>query len=92
MSDELPWSKQDIIDAVIAAYIPVDPKDPVFVIHTLTVCKEIFARLAFSRPEGRAAPHIELALAARIARVYAAMHDGRDPNAAYDVPLALEKL
>jgi hypothetical protein len=90
MSNELPWSKREIIDAMIAAYKPIDPKNPVFVIHTMTVCTGIWKKLALSRAEGRAAPHIELALAERIARVYKALHEGRDPNAAYDVPLDLE--
>lgn len=85
---ELPWSKQEIIHTVKGGYRPVDRDDPstwaVFAIPSA------FCALALGRPEGRAAPHIEDALTKRIARIWQAIHDGRDPEAAYDVPLSEE--
>jgi hypothetical protein len=84
MSD-LPWSKRDVIDAVIAVYRPVDRKD-VSSWATL-VCMEAFMRVALGRPEGRAAPYVEHELWLRIGRVHRALHDRRDPNAAYETPI-----
>ena len=55
------------------------------------VCLSAFMRVALGKSEGRAAPYIEAALAHRIIRIYAALRDGRDPNAAFDAPLPDEE-
>jgi hypothetical protein len=86
---ELPWSRREIIDAVIAEYRPIDMKDPSS--FAILVCIAAFMRLALGRPEGRASPYVEQALHNQIKRVYAALRDGRDPNAAYDVPIEGEE-
>ena len=46
-----------------------------------------FTVLALGRPGGRAAPYIEHELWQRLRRVERALHDRRDPNAAYETPL-----
>ena len=79
---ELPWTKREIIDAVIAEYEPPRARAPAF----FNMMKP-FMRLALGRSEGRAAPHVEHALWQFIRRVWTALRDGRDPNAAYEVPL-----
>jgi hypothetical protein len=86
---ELPCTKQEIIDAVIAGYRPVDVKDSTT--WATLQCIGIFAHLALGRPEGRQAPYAEDELHGRIVRVWTAIKEGRDPNAAYDVPLPTEQ-
>jgi hypothetical protein len=86
---ELPWTKREIIDAVIAEYEPPRVGDirswSYFRMHAS------FVRLALGRPEGRASPWEEHGLWQRIGRVWTALRDGRDPNAAYEVPLDNEQ-
>ena len=57
---ELPWTKREVIDTVIAEYRPGSAEPFVFVMVRM------FSRLALGRPEGRAAPYLEHALCARI--------------------------
>jgi hypothetical protein len=78
---ELPWTKREVIDTVIAEYRPGSAEPFVFVMVRM------FSRLALGRPEGRAAPYLEHALCARIERVVQALCDGRDPDVAYELPL-----
>jgi hypothetical protein len=85
----LPWTKREIIDAVIAEFTPVDQGD--MQSWAVFSCVRALSRIALGRPGGRAAPHVEYALSLRIARVWTALHDGRDPNAAYEIPLDGEK-
>jgi hypothetical protein len=82
---EFPWTKQEIIDTVKTRYRPVDSND--FTTHGYAAIFAAFGVLALGRPEGRAAPHQEDALFRRVARIWAAMRDGRDPEVAYDVPV-----
>jgi hypothetical protein len=90
---KLPWTRREIIDAVIAAYKP----EPVHAdLRDVLTWRDVtlwgaFARLALGRSGGRAAPYVEDALAKRISRVWTALKNGRDPNAAYDVPLEGEE-
>jgi hypothetical protein len=90
---ELPWTRREIIDAVIAAYKakPVDADLREVLSWKFTTWVGAFASLALGKPEGRAAPYVEDALATRISRVWTALRDGRDPSAAYDVPLEGEE-
>ena len=85
----LPWTKREIVDAVIAGYRSVDENDAST--WAQMQCLRIFADLALGRSDGRQAPNIEDALYARVVRAWTAINKGRDPNAAYDVPLADER-
>ena len=85
----LPWTKREIVDAVIAGYRSVDENDAST--WAQMQCLRIFADLALGRSDGRQAPYIEDALYARVVRAWTAINKGRDPNAAYDVPLADER-
>jgi hypothetical protein len=77
--------KREIIDVVISTYVPARVDEPeTWAFSTMMTA---FMGLALGRPEGRLAPYIEQALWTRIARVFTALREGRDPNAAYDVPL-----
>ena len=79
------WTKHEVIDAVVAEYRPSDLDDTDT--WAVPVCLRAFMRLALGKPEGRAPPHVEHELWRRLCRVHRALHDGRDPSAAYDVPL-----
>ena len=81
--NELPWTKREIIDAVISQYDDEKSRQgwPYFILI------KAFTILALGRPEGRASPYIEHALWERLRRVYRALRDRRDPNAAYEIPL-----
>ena len=85
----LPWTKREIVDAVIAGYRSVDENDAST--WAQMQCLRIFADLALGRSDGRQAPNIEDALYARVVRAWTAINKGRDPNAAYEVPLADER-
>ena len=63
---ELPWTKREIIDAVISQYEPLDEKK--WQSWTFYILIRAFAILALGRPEGRAAPYIEHALWQRLRR------------------------
>lgn len=92
--DNLPWSKREIIEAAIARYRPhppLDIDDPTTFVEVQAALIEIFAQLALGRPEGRQPPYIEAQLYGRIGRVWRALDEGRDPNAAYEVPRAHER-
>jgi hypothetical protein len=82
---KLPWTKREIIDAVITEFRPVNLDDELS--WASLSCVRALSRIALGHPEGRAAPHVEYALSQRIARVWTALSDGRDPNAAYEIPL-----
>jgi hypothetical protein len=79
----LPWSKSEIIEAV-RAEIESDTEDETS-IKPVQLCA--FIRLALGKPEGRASPKSEDELMQLISRVYRAIDQGRDPEAAYEVPL-----
>jgi hypothetical protein len=85
----LPWTKREIVDAVIKGYRSVDENDAST--WAQMQCLRIFADLALGRSDGRQAPYIEDALYARVVRAWTAINKGRDPNAAYEVPLADER-
>ena len=85
----LPWTKREIVDAVIKGYRSVDENDAST--WAQMQCLRIFADLALGRSDGRQAPNIEDALYARVVRAWTAINKGRDPNAAYEVPLADER-
>ena len=85
----LPWTKREIVDAVVAGYRSVDENDAST--WAQMQCLRIFADLALGRSDGRQAPYIEDALYARVVRAWTAINEGRDPNAAYEVPLADER-
>jgi hypothetical protein len=78
----LPWSVQEVVDAVLVRFSPDDPDD----VSTLrfAVCMEATAGLVLGR---RAASHIEYDLFNRTLRVHQAICNRRDPSAAFDVPL-----
>src|SRR5262245_46622108 len=96
---ELPWSKREIIDAMIAEFRQFDFDDQ----NTWAFYSQVRAlgRLASSdrAPPGFCAglgdrlankdaiSPLEDAVFARLGRVYQALRDGRDPDAAYEVPL-----
>jgi hypothetical protein len=93
--DEFPWSKQEIIAAVVAEYMPLDQEDiatrPFF---TLIRALQRLALRSRKGPPGfgenldtRKATPLEDAVYARLARVWQALYEGRDPDAAYEVPL-----
>ena len=79
------WTKRQIIDAVIAEYRPPNFDDESSWAHFITL--RVLVQLSLRRPEGRAAPYQEDDLCRRCWRVQKALREGRDPNAAYDVPL-----
>jgi hypothetical protein len=81
---KLPWTKHEIIDAVIRSYTPFDVDDTTT--WTFPGMLGVFSYLALGRPEGRATPAIEHQLWLRIRRIWDALQDGRDPNAAYETP------
>jgi hypothetical protein len=90
---ELSWSKQEIIDAVIAEYVPVNRED--MSTFAWVVCTRAYQRITGDRTpglEGRPPTPRETALGHRIVRVYEALRAGRDPNTAYDVPLRAEEV
>jgi hypothetical protein len=96
---QLPWPKSEIIDAMIAEYRPVCSDDP----GSWAIFTQVRAlqRLALSEraprgfggglaerlQDGRGPTSLEDALFARLARVWEALRDGRDPNVAYEEPL-----
>lgn len=82
---DFPWTKQEIVDVVIGSYRPVDDRPETWP-HAMI--RGAWGYLALGRPAGRASPRAEHELYLRIRRVYLAVSDGRDPNAAYDAPLA----
>ena len=82
---EPPWSKREVIDAVIAEYKPFNVED--HKTWAFLIMYGAFIRVAVGRPEGRAAPYIEHELWLRIRRVWTALRGGRDPNAAYETPI-----
>jgi hypothetical protein len=96
---ELPWSREEIIEAMVAEYRPVDLADPTTLPHICQV--RALLRLAASgrgplgfgvelagrlRDCGRGS-ELEDAVYARLGRVWQALHDGRDPGVAYETPL-----
>jgi hypothetical protein len=86
---EFPWTKREIIEAVIAECKPFDRYDPTkWAFHTAF---KAFERVVLGRPEGRAAPQVEHALWTRIGRVREALRNGRDPGTAFETPLADEE-
>jgi hypothetical protein len=85
----LPWTKREIVDAVINGYRSVDENDAST--WAQMQCLKTFADLALGRSDGRQAPYIEDALYARVVRAWTAINKGRDPNAAYEVALADER-
>jgi hypothetical protein len=86
----VPWTKREVIDAVLGVgYEPFDLDAP----QTWPYFRMVraFVTVALGRPEGRASPAVEHELWQRIGRVYTALKEGRDPNAAYEMPLDNEK-
>ena len=82
---EFPWTKREIIEAVIAERKPFGRDDPTsWAFHTAF---RAFERVALVKPEGRTTPRVEHALWTRIRRVWKALHDGRDPSAGFETPL-----
>ncbi len=81
---EFPWTKREIIEAVIAECKPFDRDDPTS--WAFYTAFRAFHRVALGRPEGRTAPRVEHALWTRIRRVWEALRDGRDPGAAFETP------
>jgi hypothetical protein len=95
----MPWTKREIIDAMIAEYRPFQFEDT----HTWPFFIQVSAlrRLALSEKaplgfgQGLAErlqqrgqiTELEDTIVARLGRVLAALRDGRDPNVAYDTPL-----
>lgn len=82
---EFPWTKREIIGAVIAECKPFDRDDPTS--WAFFTAFRAFQRVALGRAEGRTAPRVEHALWTRIRRVWEALRDGRDPGAAFETPL-----
>jgi hypothetical protein len=82
---EFPWTKRDIIEAVIAECKPFDIDDPTS--WAFYTAFRAFERLALGRREGRTAPRVEHALWTRIGRVWEALCAGRDPGVAFETPL-----
>jgi hypothetical protein len=97
MSDQLPWNKREIIDAMIAEYQPFDLEKP----ETWPLLSQLRAliRLAIAgrgptgfgvgltdrlSEKGDISP-LEDAVYARLARVWQALHRGRDPEIAYEI-------
>jgi hypothetical protein len=81
---EFPWTKREIIDAVIAECKPFDRDDPTsWAFYTAFRALE---RVALGRPGGRTA-RVEHALWTRIRSVWKALRDGRDPSAGFETPL-----
>src|SRR5260370_33339983 len=60
---ELPWTKREIIDAVISKYEPPDVKD--LQRMPFLVLLRAFTVLGLGRPDGRAATYVEHALCQR---------------------------
>jgi hypothetical protein len=96
---EIPWRKREIIDVMIAEFQRPDLDDP----HSWAFYSQVRAlqRLALSdrappgfsvgladrlANRGNISP-IEDAVFGRLGRVWQALRDGRDPDAAYEVPL-----
>jgi hypothetical protein len=96
---ELPWSKQEIIDAMIAEFRPYDFDD--WDTWAFSCQLGALQRLAQSdhTPPGfcigladrlankRDISPLEDAVFGRLGRVWQALRDGHDPDAAYEVPL-----
>jgi hypothetical protein len=96
---ELPWSKEEIIHAMVAEYRPFDFNDTATWAFFCQI--RAFERLALGGGgslgfgvelaerlrDGRAVSELEDAVYARLGRVWQALHDGRDPNTAYETPL-----
>jgi hypothetical protein len=96
---EIPWSKREIIDAMIAEFRrpEVDDRDSwayfcqIRALERLALggrgppgfCVGLAHRLA---NKGGVSP-LEEAVFGRLGRVWQALRDGRDPDAAYEVPL-----
>ena len=95
----IPWSKQEIIDAMVAEFRQPDADDP----YTWAFASQGRALLRLAR-SGRGPAGFCVGLADRLAnrsdispledevfgrlgRVWQALRDGRDPAAAYEVPL-----
>jgi hypothetical protein len=96
----IPWSKQEIIDAMVAEYRPFDVDD----LNSWAFYSQVRALQRLAR-SGRAPPGFCVGLADRLAdkkgdispledavfgrlgRIWRALHDGRDPDAAYEMPL-----
>jgi hypothetical protein len=99
---DLPWSKKEIVRAMVVEYRPADVDDPA----TWPFYSQVRAlqRLALSGGgppgfavdlggrwlSGRAISELEDAVFARLGRVWQALRDGRDPNAGYETPLRSE--
>src|SRR5262245_24076967 len=85
----LPWTKREVVDTVTHVYSAPDDHPEGW---ATSACIGIFASLALGKPEGRFFPMFEHELYLRIARVWDALQHGRDPYAAYEVPLPRELL
>jgi hypothetical protein len=96
----LPWTKREIIDAMLAEYRPYQFGDELTWAFYIQV--KALSRLALSKkaPKGfgeddlaqrlqqhRPITEIEDAVFTRLGRILMALHEGRDPDAAYDMPL-----
>jgi hypothetical protein len=95
---EFPWSKQEIIDAMVAEFQRPDVDD----FHSYAWASQVRAlkRLALNGrgppgfsvgladrlPKGNISP-LEQAVFERLGRVWQALRDGGDPDAAYEMPL-----
>jgi hypothetical protein len=93
---DIPWSKHEIIDAMLSEYRPFRAED--METGAFYIQLRALLRLAFSAkaPEGfgqdlgtrllQREPITELedAVFLRLGRVFEALRDGRDPDAAYD--------
>jgi hypothetical protein len=96
---QLPWSKQEIIDAMVAENCPYNFDDP----NTWLFFCQVRALMCLARSgrgplgfgtelaerlkDGRGPSELEQAVYARLGRVLHALRNGRDPNAAYEIPL-----
>jgi hypothetical protein len=92
---DMPWAKQEIIDAVCAEYTPFCVDD----MHTWTFFRmaAAFNHVVRSGHEGRVIrtgreeqSPAEQELWLRIARVWTGLQQGRDPHTAYDTPTRRE--
>jgi hypothetical protein len=99
---ELPWSKREIIRAMVAEYRPFDFNDTAtwaFFCQVRALKRLAFGgggppgfgvALAERLSDGRGVSELEDAVCARLGRVWQALRDGRDPDAAYETPLRNE--
>jgi hypothetical protein len=96
---ELPWGREEIIEAMVAEYLPFDLDDsttwPYFsqVRALLRLAASGRGPLGFGVElagrlrDGGPISELEDAVFARLGRVHTAFRDGRDPDAAYEAPL-----